>query len=84
MTDAFDILRCMETGSRLSFATDAMLGDINKAIARGEVANRLGQTISARIDKALVNESRTLIYRVIDDIPQMVLDEAIMLDQLQK
>ena len=84
MTDAIEILRCMETGSRLSLASSSLVGEINEAIGRGRIANRLGQTISARIDKALVNESRTLIYRVIDDIPQMVLDEAIMLDQLQE
>jgi len=84
MTDALKFLRCPDTGSRLFIASGAIIGELRDAVSRGEIVNRLGKTISTNIDNALVNESSTLLYPVVNEIPQMVLDEAIPLDQLQR
>ena len=82
MSNAYGFLRCLETGSTLSCADAELVGQLNKAIGRGTITNRLGQTVSLPIETGLVNESRTLLYLVINEIPQMVLDEAISLNQL--
>ncbi|MCA9218438.1 MAG: hypothetical protein KDB27_35455 [Planctomycetales bacterium] len=78
-----DLLRCPETGSKLHTAPTALLDVLNEEISHGKISNRLGQEITSPIHNGLVNESKTLLYLVIDETPQMLLDEAISLDQLQ-
>jgi uncharacterized protein YbaR (Trm112 family) len=83
MGDPYSFLRCLETSSRLTLANGELVDRLNAHIARGNITNKLGQSISVSLEKALVNESRTLLYAIINDIPQMLIDEAISLDQLQ-
>ncbi|MGL1934041.1 MAG: hypothetical protein OCD01_03445 [Fibrobacterales bacterium] len=59
-----------------------MVDQINKAIAEGRLKNRAGQTLTEAIDGALLRTDSAIIYPVKQDIPIMLIDEAIELTQL--
>ena len=82
MINLFSFLKCPETDSKLSHADAGLVARLNQGIACGAITNRLGQSVSLSIEKGLVNDTKTLFFLVVDEIPQMVLDEAISLDQL--
>ena len=77
-----NMLVCPEDRSPLRPAEPALLERINQAVAAGRWKNRAGQTISAALDAGLVRQDGRLLYPVIDNIPNMLSDEAIPLDQL--
>lgn len=74
-----DILVCPETKQPLSVADAALLDRLNAAIRQGGVKNRGGQPVSTPIDEGLVRKDGTVLYPVRDDIPIMLIDEAIPL-----
>ena len=51
-------------------------------IERGEVSNRGGEKVEKKMDGGLVREDRAFLYRIEDDIPIMLIDEAISLKEL--
>ena len=81
--DLLEILRCPEDRTKLELADAALLGKLNAAIAAGKVTNREGQAVSDKVDAALVREDKAVLYPVRDDIPVMLVDEQIKLDQLE-
>jgi uncharacterized protein YbaR (Trm112 family) len=80
--DLLDLLVCPEDHSRLHFAEVSVVHKLNAAIAAGRLKNRGGAAISSPIEAALVRVDGKLAYPVIGDIPHMLIDEAIPLDQL--
>ena len=74
-----DILVCPETKQPLSVADAAVLDRLNAAIRKGGVTNRGGQAVSTPIDEGLVRKDGSVLYPVRDDIPIMLIDEAIPL-----
>lgn len=80
--DLLEILRCPENRTKLELADAALLEQLNAAIAAGTLVNREGQAIAEKVDAALVREDKAVAYPVRDDIPVMLVDEQIKLDQL--
>jgi uncharacterized protein YbaR (Trm112 family) len=82
--DAFllEILVCPETREKVEPADDDMVAKLNAAIDKGALRNRTGGAIDQKIDGALVRADGALAYVVRDDIPVMLVDEAVPLDQL--
>ena len=80
--DLLDLLVCPEDHSRLHFADPPTVHKLNAAIAAGKLKNRAGAALSGPIEAALVRFDGKLAYPVISDIPHMLIDEAIPLDQL--
>jgi len=78
-----DILVCPETRSGLRLADEALLQMINAAIQQGVLTNRCGEPVEKPLDAALIREDNALAYPVVDDIPIMLVDEAIPLDSLR-
>ena len=76
-----DLLVCPEDHSPLRLASTELIARLNRAIALGTLKNRAGRTVDGRLDDGLVRADRTLLYPVVDDIPMMLIDEAIPLDQ---
>jgi uncharacterized protein YbaR (Trm112 family) len=76
------ILVCPENQSALAVADPAILAKLNRAIAGGSVMNRGGQSVTDPLQGGLVREDGTLLYPIVDDIPVMLIDEAIPLDSL--
>jgi uncharacterized protein YbaR (Trm112 family) len=77
-----DILCDPVTKSPVKPLSKAQLEAINLAIAQGRVQGVDGNAITAPLQAGLVTADRKVIYRVDDDIPVMLADEAIGTTQL--
>ena len=75
-----NILVCPENHQRLEMADDALLARVNQSIRAGALTNRGGQRVESQLTAGLVREDRRWLYPIIDDIPVMLVDEAIPLD----
>lgn len=76
------ILVCPETHTPVALADPALLSRVNDAIARGDVKTRGGSQVKQPLDSALLREDGQVLYPVRDDIPVMLVDEAVLLDFL--
>ena len=77
-----DILVCPENQTPVRLADAALLAKVNQAIAEGRVKNKGGQAVSEPLAGGLVRKDGTLLYPMVDDIPVMLVDEAVPLDQI--
>ncbi|MFN8522622.1 MAG: hypothetical protein U0821_05885 [Chloroflexota bacterium] len=76
------ILVCPETHQPVKLATADLVASVNAAIAGGKVKNREGAAVSESIQALLVRQDGTLGYPVRDDIPIMLIGEALPLESL--
>jgi uncharacterized protein YbaR (Trm112 family) len=77
--DLLEILVCPDDLTPVRLATDAELSALNAKIAAGHVKNRGGQTVTTPVKEGLVRADAKYLYVVDDDIPVMLIDEAIPL-----
>jgi uncharacterized protein YbaR (Trm112 family) len=78
--DLLDILCCPETKQDLSLLPGPAIARINQRIKEGAVKNRAGQTVREAIDGGLLRTDRKYLYPIREDIPIMLIDEAIPCD----
>jgi uncharacterized protein YbaR (Trm112 family) len=78
--ELLEILVCPETKQPLTVAAEALVAQLNARRAQGTLKNRAGATVTEAIDSGLVREDGRYLYPVRDDIPIMLIDEAIALD----
>jgi uncharacterized protein len=81
--ELLDILVCPERRTPLSVADELLLSAVNRAVAERRLKNRAGERVEKPLDGGLVSSDRAVLYPIIDDIPIMLVDEAIPLDQLE-
>ena len=81
--ELLEILVCPETKQKLTLASDALLDRVNQAVREGYLRNQCGDRVKDRIEEGLVREDGKVMYPVWDDIPVMLLDEAIRVDSLR-
>ncbi|MDA0310846.1 MAG: hypothetical protein O2992_01865 [Gemmatimonadetes bacterium] len=74
-----DILVCPETKQPVRVADAGLLAQLNTAIAEGSVLNRGGTKVISAVSEGLVREDGDCLYPIRDDIPIMLIDEAIPL-----
>ncbi len=77
-----DILCCPVTKSPLRLLAENELTALNRAIANGQVLNGAGTRVAAALASGLITRDEKTIYRVDEDIPVMLADEAIATSQL--
>ncbi len=80
--ELLEILVCPETHQPVRPAEDELLSRLNKAIRSGGVTNRGGNEVGDPVEEGLVREDNKVLYPVREDIPIMLIDEAIELDKL--
>ena len=80
--ELLEILVCPETHQPVHPAEAEVLDRLNQAIRAGRVTNRGGGAVDAPVDEGLVREDDRILYPVREDIPIMLIDEAIELDKL--
>ena len=80
--ELLEILVCPETKQTLKLADEDTLGKVNQAVAAGGLTNQGGNRVKKPLVEGLVREDGKVLYPVIDDIPVMLLDEAIRLELL--
>lgn len=80
--ELLDILACPETKTPVSLADDALIAKLNAAIAAGTLKNRAGEKVAEKIDGGLVREDHKYLYPIREDIPIMLIDEGIPLENV--
>jgi uncharacterized protein YbaR (Trm112 family) len=74
-----ELLVCPQDHTRLRMADDALIERINRAIAAGEMSNSLGRKLDKPLDGGLIREDGLVLYPIINEIPILLVDEAIAL-----
>ncbi len=78
--DLLAILCCPETRQPLALADVALLDRINAHLAAPEpLLNRGGDRVLEPLSAALVRQDNALLYPIRDDIPILLVEEAIFL-----
>lgn len=72
-----DLLLCPETREKLTLAPTTLVDRLNAAVDAGTLKNRVGAVVRQRLDAALLRADGKFAYAVNDDIPNLILDEAI-------
>ena len=75
-----NLLVCPESREKLSRADKAMIERINAAIKAGKVHDRAGKPVSKPLDGGLVRADGRYLYPVVDDIPDLLVDDSISLE----
>lgn len=78
--ELLEILVCPETKQPLTVASETLVAQLNERIGQGTLTNRTGDAVTEAIDSGLVREDGRYLYPVRDDIPIMLIDEAIAID----
>jgi uncharacterized protein YbaR (Trm112 family) len=77
------MLRCPESRQQLKLADSDLVAEVNRLIAAGQVRNRAGQALARPVEGLLVRADDRLAYPVIDDIPILLVEEAMVLTPLK-
>jgi len=80
--DVLAILACPETIQSVSLAEESLIQKLNAAVARGEVKNRGKRPVSAELDAGLIRADRKILYPIRENIPVMLIEEGIPLEQI--
>jgi len=75
-----EILCCPETKQDVSPAPESLVADLNNRIAEGKLLNRAGRAVQEKLDGGLLRADGKVLYPVREDIPVMLIEEAIPLD----
>ncbi len=81
--ELLEILVCPENRTPVREISDEMLEKVNAGIASGTLKNRAGEVVTEPIEGGLLREDGNYLYAVRDDIPVMLIDEAIPMDQFE-
>ena len=81
MVDAelLQLLCCPETHQDLVLADAVLVENLNGRIAGGTLKNRAGRIVERKLDGGLIRSDRKFLYPIRQDIPVMLIDEAIPL-----
>ena len=80
--DLLDILVCPDTKVEVEMLDAGRLEKLNRQIEAGGIKYGNGKTVDKPIQEALITQDNQTIYRIEDDIPVMLVDEAIAVRQL--
>jgi uncharacterized protein YbaR (Trm112 family) len=82
--ELLDILCCPETKQNVKLVEGDVIARINVKIKEGALKNRGGDVIKEAIDSGLLREDKKYLYPIREDIPIMLIDEAIPFDEFNK
>ena len=77
-----NILACPETKEPVLLADEILIARLNAAIETGTLKNRAGESVTERIGGGLVRRDQKYVYPIRDDIPIMLIDEGIALEDV--
>jgi uncharacterized protein YbaR (Trm112 family) len=79
--ELLDILCCPETKQDVTLVEGDIIKKINAKIKEGTLKNRGGEVVKEAIDAGLLREDKKFLYPIREDIPIMLIDEAIPAEQ---
>lgn len=74
------ILCCPETKQDVALADPSLIGKLNDRITKGELKNKGGQAVTEKLDGGLIRADKKVLYPIREDIPVMLIEEAIPLE----
>jgi uncharacterized protein len=80
--DLLAILCCPETKLDVSLADETLIGKLNDAVTRGVLKNRAQKPVTELLDGGLIRSDRKVLYPIREDIPVMLIEEGIPLEQI--
>ena len=83
LKDLLEILCCPETKEDVSLADQSLIDRINALIQAGTIKNRSGKPVSEKIDGGLLRKDQKYLYPIREDIPIMLIDEALPMEQFR-
>ncbi|MDE2997504.1 MAG: Trm112 family protein [Gemmatimonadota bacterium] len=81
--ELLDILACPENKSPVRPAGRELIDKVNDLIENGELCNRGGTPVEKPVDGGLVREDGAYMYPIEDNIPIMLMEEAIPLAKIR-
>ena len=82
--DLLEILCCPKTKVPVEMLPADKLAKLNERIAAGAVKYADGSAVDKPLQEGLITEDNQTIYRIDDDIPVMLVDQAISAKQLEE
>lgn len=76
------ILCCPETKQPVHLAESALVKKLNDKSAQGGLKNRGNKPVTQPLDGGLIRADGKILYPVREDIPVMLIEEGIPLDQI--
>jgi len=77
------ILVCPETHTPLREADASLVRRLNQQALRGVLKNKSGKKIECQLDGGLIRQDNAVLYPIVDGLPILLVDEAILLDQAE-
>jgi uncharacterized protein YbaR (Trm112 family) len=81
--DLIQILVCPETRQPVTRAPADVVDALNEQIRRGTLRDKGGQPVEGPIEAGLLRQDGQVLYPVIDDIPRMLIERGIPVQQSQ-
>jgi uncharacterized protein YbaR (Trm112 family) len=79
--ELIQMLRCPETKEMLAEAPESLIAKINEAIEQKVAYYRNNTPVLERIDGGLLRADGKYLYPVREDIPILLVDESIVIDE---
>jgi Uncharacterized conserved protein len=79
-SELLKILCCPETRQELRLAGSELMESLNRRITEGTLRNRAGRAVTEKLDGGLLRTDGKFLYPIRQDIPVMLVDEAIPSD----
>jgi uncharacterized protein YbaR (Trm112 family) len=80
--ELLDMLCCPETKEDVSLADGGLIEILNRKVEAGQLVNRGGENVKEKLDSGLIRADKRYLYPIREDIPIMLIDEAIPLEGL--
>ena len=77
--ELLQMLRCPETRQALHRAEGSLIESLNEQVGGGRLRNRAGLVVTEPFEDGLIRSDGKYLYPVRQDIPIMLIDEAIPL-----
>ncbi len=80
--ELLDMLCCPETKDDVALAEAGLIEALNIKVEAGQLRNRGGEIVKEKMDSGLIRADKKYLYPIREDIPIMLIDEAIPLEGL--
>lgn len=80
--DLLAILCCPETKQPVRLADPSLVQKLNEAVTRGSLRNKGKKPVSELLDGGLIRADQKILYPIRENIPVMLIEEGIPLEQL--
>ena len=80
--DLLAILCCPETKQAVHLADEALIRKLNEAVRQSSLKNKAEKLVTESLDGGLIRADRKILYPIREDIPVMLIEEGIPLNQI--